>query len=273
MNKIMKSLRLGSLTKRWGRGAFHVWQRYYLLFQGRPLQSLFWLVFEPLLMLAAFGYGLGSYIPQVEGLSYLEFFFPTLLGLTAVLVPFYETAVAASFRLDNKVIYQIMLHSPLLPPDIARGEICWAATKGLLSTVIVWFIGWFFELTRLAKLPLNLLILIFVIFLSASCGLFVASRIRNISAALSTVFGVLMPLLLLSDTYFPVNRWHPIAAFLLQLSPLTQIMHLLRQSINGDLHFVDSIILAVLVLLTGFALKFALRHFADRLTQDQESQF
>ena len=50
-----------------------VWRRNFLVWRKLFVERLLTNVIEPLLTIVAFGYGLGSLLPEVDGVSYLQF--------------------------------------------------------------------------------------------------------------------------------------------------------------------------------------------------------
>jgi hypothetical protein len=57
-----------------------------LFFKKTFFVTLFWTVIEPLIYLGAFGFGFGRYVPPIEGLPFIDFYYPGLLCSTAMMV-------------------------------------------------------------------------------------------------------------------------------------------------------------------------------------------
>ncbi|MGE0631704.1 MAG: ABC transporter permease, partial [Pseudobdellovibrionaceae bacterium] len=73
-----------------GPGVREVWHRNFLYFRYSWKVSVFWIILEPLFYLGAIGYGLGAFVSNIQGISYVDWFFPGLLCSTAMMVSFFE---------------------------------------------------------------------------------------------------------------------------------------------------------------------------------------
>src|SRR4051794_41818348 len=58
------------MTMRW----IAVWQRNFLVWRKLAIASILTNLADPLIMLFGLGYGLGAFLPSIEGMSYLAFF-------------------------------------------------------------------------------------------------------------------------------------------------------------------------------------------------------
>jgi lipooligosaccharide transport system permease protein len=79
-----------SLPTSWSQ-VLNVWHRNFLLFKRSWSISVFWILVEPVVILGSIGYGVGSYINNVNGVPYVTFYFPALLASTSMLVAFFES--------------------------------------------------------------------------------------------------------------------------------------------------------------------------------------
>jgi lipooligosaccharide transport system permease protein len=110
-----------------------VWLRNFLFFRKTFLVSLFWTILEPLMYLVAIGFGLGRFVEQIEGLTFIEFYYPGLLASTAMMVAYFEGTYPNYTKLTYQKTFSTMLLTPLNPNQILFGEILWAATKGFFA--------------------------------------------------------------------------------------------------------------------------------------------
>jgi lipooligosaccharide transport system permease protein len=112
---------------------FKVWYRNFLFFRKTFFVTLFWTVLEPLMYLTALGYGFGQYVPPIENLSFIDFYFPGLLCTTAMFVSYFEATYPNYTKLSYQKTYFTMLLTPLTVSQILAGEVLWAATKGMIG--------------------------------------------------------------------------------------------------------------------------------------------
>ena len=101
----------------------HVWFRNFLFFKKTFFVSIFWTVIEPLMYLGALGYGFGRYVPPIEGLSFLDFYFPGLLCSTAMMVSYFESTYPNYTKLTYQKTFSTIMLTPLTYKDILLGEI------------------------------------------------------------------------------------------------------------------------------------------------------
>src|SRR5690606_35712212 len=86
------------------------------------------------LYLGAIGYGLGSMVEEIEGRSYLQFFFPALMVASGMIVSYFESTYSSYAKFTRQRSFQTMLLTPLGTHDILTAEIFWATFKGWLSS-------------------------------------------------------------------------------------------------------------------------------------------
>ena len=160
-------------------GVFNVWMRNFILFRRLWMVNLFWIVIEPLILLVAIGYGVGSFVSNIQGISYIDFFFPALLCISSMMVSFFESTYGNFSKLTYQNTYSSMILAPLNPTQIAFGEILWAASKGTLSAIGVTVLaGIFGKLDTWMLIPAMGIIFISS-FMFASCGLLVTTYVKN----------------------------------------------------------------------------------------------
>lgn len=189
-----------------GKGIVQVWYRNFLYFRYTWLVTLFWIIFEPLFYLFAFGYGLGGFVSDVDGLSYIEFFFPALLATTAMMVPYFEATYGYYTKLTHQKLYTSMLMSPLGPNEILWGELLWASTKGFMSVIGVAVVARFFDAYTTFMIFPAFLILFLVAFCFASFGMLFTTLARNYDSFIYGTSGIIIPMSLFSGTYFPLEK-------------------------------------------------------------------
>jgi lipooligosaccharide transport system permease protein len=239
-----------------------IWYRNFIIFRRTWLISLFWILLEPIFMLGALGFGLGSFIKTMGGYSYVEFFYPGLLCTSSMMVAFFESSYGNFTKLTYSKVYASQLLSPITGTELIIGDIFWAATKGTLSGIGILIVGGFFGLGwSLGTFPF-----LVVLFLNAwifSCiGMLVTSFVRNYDQIIYPTSGLIVPMSLFSGTYFPVTDLHPLLKGFFYLLPLTHVVDVSRALILGGLSSFENpfiflqlgIIFLIAVALTRFAI-------------------
>ncbi|QSB04383.1 ABC transporter permease [Natronoglycomyces albus] len=98
---------------------------------------------EAVLMLLAFGFGVGSLVGTIElpdgrELDYVAFVAPAILATSAMMGVIFETSINIFAKLKWMKVYDGIFNTPLRPWDIALGEAMWAMVRG--SIYIVMFV-------------------------------------------------------------------------------------------------------------------------------------
>lgn len=220
----LESVRLPTFSS----GVFQVWKRNYYQFKRSWLMNFFWIMLEPLLFLVAIGYGLGSFISDMNGFSYVEFFFPALLCITSMLVAFFEATYGSFAKLTHQGTYATMVLTALEPKQIVVGEIFWAATKGTISSLAVALVaGVFGHLQSWMILP-ALAVIFISSFVFAAFGMLVTSLIKSYDGIIYPTSGLIVPMSLFCGTYFPISHLSYGLQYLVYLFPLTHTVELVR---------------------------------------------
>ncbi|MFZ4403066.1 MAG: ABC transporter permease [Pseudobdellovibrionaceae bacterium] len=247
------------------KDALRVWQRNFLYFKKTWLVSLFWTVLEPLVYLGAIGFGLGAFVSNIQGLSYLEFFFPALLCTTAMMVAFFEATYGNYTKLTYQKTYATMMLTPLGPEEIVVGELFWGASKGSLGVVGVLIISFFFGLIDSWKILLTLPVLFLVSWFFSCFGMIMTSYAKNYDSFIFSVSGIIVPMSLFSGTYFPLEQLPFFIRIFTYLLPLTHAVQLTRDILFLKLHWYSALSLVYLVVSAVFLARFAIRRIQAKL--------
>lgn len=248
-----------------GYGSWAVWQRNYLYFKYSIWVSFFWLFVEPLLYLLAFGYGLGQFIDEVNGLPYVEYFFPGLMLGSAMLVAFYEGTYGSYTKLSKQNTFASILQTPVSASEIATGEIFWAASKGTLSGLVIGIVGvaqnFFSPGEVLAMTPVVAMICL----MTASFAVLLAATARNYDWFMYAQTGLIIPMYLFSGTYFPIESLPPHLQQLIWFFPLTHAVAAVRQILSGDVGQMFIINVGVMMAVTFLIFNYASHRLQRRI--------
>jgi lipooligosaccharide transport system permease protein len=114
------------------RMAVRVWYRNAVMFKRYWRGTLLPVFLDPVLYFVALGFGLGSYISSVNGVSYSDFIAPGLCASSAMFAASYESMHSFFWRMTESRIHDNMVATPIEPEDVATGELLWAATKAMI---------------------------------------------------------------------------------------------------------------------------------------------
>jgi lipooligosaccharide transport system permease protein len=187
--------------------------------------------FEPVFYLLSIGVGIGALIGKltVDGrvVSYPTFVAPALLAASAMNGAIYESTMNIFYKLKEANVYDGMLATPLVPRDIAVGEIAWSLLRGAIYSagflVVMVAMGLIHSWWGLLLMPSAVL----VGFAFAAVGMAFTCYIRNWQD-LDLVQLVVLPLFLFSATFYPLSTYHPFPRTVVRVTPLYRGVDLLR---------------------------------------------
>lgn len=242
-----------------------IWKRNFLQFRKAWAANLFWIIIEPLFFLLAIGYGIGSFISDIQGYSYVEFFFPALLCISSMMVSFFEGTYGNFSKLTYQKTYSTMILTPLESKHIVLGELAWAASKGTFSALGISIVASLFgHMNGLMIIPA--LIVIFISsFLFAGFGMVITSFVRNYDGIIYPTSGLIVPMSLFSGTYFPLEQMPYGLKYLSYLLPLTHSVAVVRGLFLGNFHWAWIVHVLVLVIVGLLVAKLAIKRIDRKL--------
>ena len=247
--------------------ALAVWRRNAAMYKKSWKWNILPNFFEPVFYLFSIGIGVGAYISEMGGTSYLAFIAPGLVCVAAMNGASFEVTYNIYVRLVFEKTYDAMLTTPIEPDDVLVGEILWAVTRSCVYGGCFFVVLMLFGLT---PLPSSLSV-IFVIpmtgLLFAAIGMVFSLRIPNIDMFSFYFTLFLTPLFLFSDVFFPLKErltgaWLWVAEAL----PLLHPVRLARASFRGEFSAIVFWDLAYTLGMSLLLLLWARRSVRDRLT-------
>ena len=228
-----------------------IWLRHAVSFLRYWKFVITWVIIEPVVVLVAVGLGIGKLVTEVEGAdSYAEFVTPGLIMGSAMFHALFETSWNAYNRIDNDV-YETALTTPITVTEITLGDILWAVTRAMMTTigvaVFAAILGWLNGWSAIG-------ILIPAVMVGAMFGTmgFLFAAVAPHTTFLTLVFTlVATPLYFFSGAFFPISilpGWvEPIAWAM----PLTAGVHVARGFALGSFDITHLWAAIYVVLLTA----------------------
>ncbi len=167
---------------------------------------------EPVTMLLAFGLGLGGYVDRVpwqgERIDYLSFVAPGLLAYATYMSAVFQSLYGAFIRMRYQKTWEGQLTTQVELRHVVWGEVLWAALLATSYVAIVAIVLTAFTVAGLVSLDLAWLPVTLPIAFVAACafgafGLLFTAVMPTIDHMNIPVFLVVIPMGLLSGTYFP----------------------------------------------------------------------
>jgi lipooligosaccharide transport system permease protein len=245
-----------------------VWYRHYRTYTRTLITNGFPPFIEPLLFLAAMGFGFSKFMGTqvMEGLPFMDFVASGLILTSALYTAAFECTYGTFIRLTFDKTYDSMLAAPLLARDIIIGEIFWCGTKGAFYSSAVLIVVSLFGLIGTAGSLFTPIIGFFTAILFAVTSLLVTSFVRyNLDHFNFYFTGFLTPLFFFCGVLFPVSQLPAPLNTLAEVLPLTHLIRLERAVCFGNWgmeHLFGGVYCLLFIFVIGW---FAIRRLERRL--------
>lgn len=211
-----------------------VWRRNLLVWRKLMGPALILHFGEPLIYLLGLGYGLGHFIRDIEGMSYLTFLASGIIAASAMNSASLEGTYSVFTRMVPQKTYDAILATPLESDDILAGEMLWCATKALLSGAAIlavsYLLGAVTGWNALLVLPL-----MFIVGLCFAAPAIVMSTFSPSYDFFNYYFTlVVTPMLILCGVFYPVSNLPEVVQAVVKVLPLTHAVDLVRPLVAGE---------------------------------------
>lgn len=216
------------------RPAFSVWRRNAKVWTKLMRVSMVIQFGEPLIYLLGLGYGLGQFIPAMDGLPYLTFLASGLVMSSVMNTATFEGMYSCYTRMDPQKTHQAMLATPLRVRDVVLGEQLWAATKGCIPCIALLLVAY-----GLGAIDQKTALL--VPFVGLLAGLAFAgfcmpivpfARSYDYFSYFYTL--VIIPMFMFSGVFYPLDNLPAFVSVLAKLLPLSHAVELARPLVIGE---------------------------------------
>ena len=224
-----------------------VWRRNFLVWKKLAGASILGNIADPMIALVAFGYDLGSMLPQVQGVPYIQFLAAGTVCMSAMNAATFEAMYSAFSRMHVQRTWDGIMNAPVDLDDVVLGELVWAATKSFMSGVAIMLVVW---LLGLAKGYSSVLILPTVLLIGlafAGLGLIINSLARGYDFFQYYFTLVITPMAFLSGVFFPTTQLPGWLQSIGQALPLTHAVELARPLLLGKAPATPLLNIAVLL--------------------------
>jgi len=245
----------------------HVWRRNFLVWRKLAVPSVLGNLADPMLYMLGFGYGLGTLLPNVSGLSYIAFIAAGTVCSSTMMSASFEAMYSGFSRMHVQRTWDAILNAPITLDDVVFAEWVWAASKSFLSGMAVLAVAAALGLVD-ATLALWLLPLTLLTGLTfAGLGLTMTALSPSYDFFMYYFTLAVTPMMLLCGVFFPVEQLpHWLQAFSAWL-PLTHAVALARPLMHGTVPAAAALHVAILAAYAVAAFFAALALIRRRLLQ------
>jgi len=195
---------------------------------------------EPVTMLVAFGLGLGGYVAtlrwQGHPIEYMTYVAPGLLAYATFMTAIFQSLFGAFIRMRYQRTWEGQLTTQIELTHVIWGEVLWAGLLATMYVVIVAAVLVGFRAAGLIAIQVAWLPVLLPVSFVAACafgalGLCFTALLPTIDHMNLPVFLLVLPMGLLSSTYFPLE--HPVLVTLNLANPLYHLAQAFRGLLLG----------------------------------------
>ncbi|MDA9753419.1 ABC transporter permease [Candidatus Pelagibacter sp.] len=212
-------------------------------------QSLLSPVISTSLYFIVFGSVIGSYVQNIDGISYGSYIVPGLLMLTLLTQSVSNTSFGIFFPKFNGTIYEI-LAAPISTFEIVVAFVSAGATKTLIVGIVIFITSLFFVDVQVQYPFLMIFLLILVSFTFALFGFLIGLLSKNFEQMSVVPSFVITPMVFLGGSLYSLEMLPDFWQMVTYFNPVVYLINGLRFSFYGisDFNILTSISLMVLFL-------------------------
>lgn len=242
-----------------------IFARHLAVFKKIWFTNVMYNFIEPLLYLSAMGYGLGSFVQDIDGLAYIQYIAPGMVASSAMFAASFECTYGSFVRLHYQKTFHAMLAGPVTVRDIVVGDILYGASKSMLFGIVILTV-----ITALGQvqswwallIPLFLLIPGLTFSLLAICYTGLIETVDKFNYY-TTLF--LTPAYLFSGVFFPINSMPGWAQVVAWFNPIYHSVEVCRALVLGNSNPSLLVHAGVLALLAVLLMPLAVKLMTKRL--------
>jgi len=218
----------------------------------RNKQRLFVSLVQPILFLVAFGFGLGNSFSNSNGINYISYLLPGIVGMTIMM-----SSVMSGMSLiwDKKFGFlKETLVAPVSRTSLLFGRCLGGAATSTIQGIFVLFFGYFmgFRIQNWAMFPLIIIAMFFVALLFNLLGTSLASKFDDMQSFPSVMNLLMMPMMFLSNAFFLPDNFPLFLQFIVKINPFNYCVNILRflmSGIESNLWLSTSVIIGLIIII------------------------
>ncbi len=205
-----------------------------VVFKKTWLNNITFYFVEPLLYLSAMGMGLGAFIGEINGTSYVQFIAPGIIASSAMWTAASESTYGSFVKMHFQKIFHAMVASPINIEEVVVGEILYAVFKAVIFGSVILLVISVFGLVLSPWALLTPLVLVLAGFVFALLGMIWTGLVPNIDTFSFFFTMVITPMFLFSGVFFPIEGLPAFVEVIAWFLPLFHVVVLLRGLVLGE---------------------------------------
>jgi lipooligosaccharide transport system permease protein len=221
---------------------FYITLRNWTVYKKDLISNISPTVADPALIMVSLGLGLGAFLTNVEGMSYMQFLAPGLTVATALFTSFFESSYGFYVRMTFENVFKAMLTTPIGVKEVVFGEMIWVGLKGAVMAIgVAIVLALFGMMTNPWLIPVVGIVGLLVAIPCGAIGLIATALMRNINQFQTVYSFVIAPLYFLSGIFFPIDQMNRWVKLLAEFFPLIHGVRL-AQSVFWDRNIIETFI-------------------------------
>jgi lipooligosaccharide transport system permease protein len=189
------------------RLCFHITLRNWTVYKKDLVANISPTIADPALILISLGLGLGGYLTNVEGMTYMQYLAPGLTVATALFTSFFESSYGFYVRMTFENVFKAMLTTPIGVEEVVFGELIWVALKGAVMAIgVAMVLAAFGFMQNPWLIPMLGVVGFLVALPCGAMGLLATALVNNINQFQTVYSFIIAPLYFLSGIFFPIQQ-------------------------------------------------------------------
>ena len=227
-----------------------VWRRNRDVFLRLWKTEIGGIIAEPIVILTALVFGLGSYVEDISGRTYGEFVAPGIIASYAMFHAVFECTFSTYLRMETNRIFASIIVTPVSVEDLVAGEIAWGATRSTLTATAILSFSYVLGMVSSPWAILIIPVSFLVGLMFSSIAITITAIVPSLNSLNNFFTLFITPMWFFSGVFFPLNELPAPMSTLSWLLPLTSCVHLVRGLAFGH---IDLSILWAFVVMIGFS--------------------
>lgn len=213
--------------------AWRVLQRHWTVYTKLYKTSFALNFAEPMLYLVAMGMGLGVFVDDINGQSYIKYIGPGIVASSAMFAAVYECTYGTYIRMTFQKTFDAILATPVNLADLVAAEMTWAAVKSLIYGATIMIVIALFGLVDSPLLVLALPAVFLGGLIFAELSLMTTALVPGIDSFSYFYTLFMTPLFLFSGVFFPVDALPRVIGDMAWFTPLFHVVNVCRDMAAG----------------------------------------